>query len=83
MLEKRKLKQKRPLIMKESDENSFHVCSVFILISHNHETTVTKRFQISNGAVISVMLETDNLDDLLDLGIVLNLETKRSKKLLN
>ena len=69
--------------MKESDENSFHVGSVFILISHNHETTVTKRFQIRNGAVISAMLKTDNSHDLLDVGIVLNLENERSKKLLN
>ena len=75
LFEERKSKQKRPLVMKKSDEKSFHVRSIFIVISHYHKTTVTKRFQIINRTVIFAVLETDDPDDLLDLSIVLNLET--------
>ena len=62
--------------MNKIDEKTFDVRPVLILIRHDHETAVAKGFQIGDRAVILAVLETDDPDDVIDLGIVLDLETQ-------
>lgn len=58
-----------PVKLDEVDQKTFDVRAILILISHNHQTTVAERLQILFSVVLSLELQTEDFDDVVDFSV--------------
>ena len=66
LLEEGQTQQRRPVVMEKVDEQTFDVRSVLILIGHDHQSTVAQGFQVGFVLVLFLVLQSENLDQIVD-----------------
>lgn len=69
----------RPKHVDEVDYEAFDVRSVWILISHDHDATIAKRFKRLCGRVVFIVAQPHYLDDVFYFRIFHNLNKLQQK----
>lgn len=59
-----------PVVLDEVDEKPLDVGAVLILICHDHQFAVAQGLQGVRSLVLVLVLETQDLDDVVDLDIL-------------
>ena len=61
--------------MYEVDQKSLDVRAILILICHDHDVAISQAFKVFFSRILFVVLETYDLDKIVDLGIFKNLQS--------
>ena len=60
--------------MEEVDDQPLDVGAVLILVSHDHDATVTQRLEGFRCCVLLLVTEADDLDHVVDLSVLHDLD---------
>ena len=69
-LEERESEKRRPVVVDEVNEETLNMRPVLVLICHDHELAVTETLQVVHGLVFLLVLETHDLDNIVNFGIL-------------
>ena len=68
-----------PVVLDEVDEETLDVGSVLVLICHDHQLAVSQRPQGLGSLVLLLVLQSKNLDDVVDLSIFHDLQEENKE----
>ena len=78
LLEEVGLQQVRPVVVEEVDEQALDVRAVLVLVGHDHHVSVAQRLQRVGAHVLLLVAQPDDLDQVVDLGVLHDLRARAS-----
>ena len=73
LFQKRQACQVWPVTVYEVDQKPLDVRAILILVCHDHDMTISQAFKVFFRCILFVVLETYDLDKIVDLCIFKNL----------
>lgn len=75
LFQERQTGQIWPVTVYEVDKKSLDVRAILILICHDHDVAISQAFKVFFSRILFVVLETYDLNKIVDLGIFKNLQS--------
>ncbi len=77
LLDEPALEERRPVGVQKVDDEALDVGPVLVLIGHDHHLPVAQRLHVLLRVVLALVLEPEDLDHVVDLGVLENLLVRR------